>query len=219
MRPEIDRRAVETPVRADGSIAAVPNKPIPAPGRERRREPRVTGHELVTVQWTDPDGRARAERARIIDRSKKGLGLHLAVPIPSGTQVDLSGGTTASAVVRHCRLDGDSYVVGLLRRNNTDRRDDRRMRVEGVGRLVWHTSGSDQHELDVNVRDASSEGLQVEAPHEIPVPIILRILGEGVDLIAETRYCTPREQHFLVGLRYVRFPEPSGLSRRPASPD
>jgi len=182
-------------------------KPIPTPGRERRREPRVTGHELVTAQWTDPDGHERAERARIIDRSKKGLGLHLAVPIPAGTQIDLSGGTSASAVVRHCRLDGDTYVVGLLRRNDTERRDDPRIPVEGVGRLVWHNSESDQKDLTVNVRDSSAEGLQVEAPHEIPVPIIVRMLGKGVDLIAETRYCTPHDQRFLVGLRYVRFPE------------
>lgn len=181
-------------------------KSIPAPGRERRREPRVTGHELVTAHWTDPDGRARAERARIIDRSKKGLGLHLTVPIPTGTQIDLSGGTSASAVVRHCRLDGDTYVVGLLRRSS-DRRDGPRVPVEGVGRLVWHNSEADQQDLNVNVRDSSPNGLQIEAPYEIPVPIIVRLLGKGVDLIAETRYCSPHEKHFLVGLRYVRFPE------------
>jgi len=203
VRPEIDRRAGETP--APSATGA--EKPIPAPGRERRREGRVTGHELVTAHWTAPDGRARAERARIIDRSKKGLGLHLAVPIPSGTQIDLSGGTTASAVVRHCRLDGDTYVVGLLRRNDTDRRDDSRIPVEGVGRLVWHNAESDQKDLAVNVRDSSADGLQIEAPHEIPVPIIVRLLGKGVDLIAETRYCTPHDQHFLVGLCYVRFPK------------
>ena len=49
--------------------------------------------------------------------------------------------------------------------------------------------------------------LQIEAPHEIPAPMIVRFLGEGVDLIAEIRYRTSRDQHFLVGLRYVRFPE------------
>jgi len=32
--------------------------------------------------------------------------------------------------------------------------------------------------------------LQIEAPHETPEPIIVRLLGEGVGLIAETRYCT-----------------------------
>ena len=155
MRPEIDRRAGETPARTDGSIVAVPEKPIPAPERERRRQPRVSGHEIVTAQWTDSDGRACAERARIIDRSKKGFGLHLAVPIPAGTQVDLIGDTTASAVVLHCRLDGDTYVVGLLRRDS-DRRDGPRIAVEGVGRLVGHNPESDQQDLNVNVRDAEA---------------------------------------------------------------
>ena len=190
------------------SRAPTPANPIPAPGRERRREQRVVGHELVTANWTDPDGRVRAERARIIDRSKKGLGLHLAVPIPPGTQVELSGGTTARGVVRHCRLEGDTYVAGLLRRNaGADRREGSRMLVEGVGRLVWHTSDTDPQDLSVNVRDSSPHGLQIETPREIPVPIIVRLLGKGVDLIAETRYCVPEGQRFLVGLRFVEFPE------------
>ena len=84
-------------------------------GAGRRREPRVSGHELVVAHWTDSDGRARAERARIVDRSKKGLGLHLTVPIPVGVEVNISGGTTVRARVRHCRADGEAYTVGLHR--------------------------------------------------------------------------------------------------------
>ena len=96
---------------------ALPNSKDAKPlsGAGRRREPRVSGHELVVAHWTDSDGRARAERARIVDRSKKGLGLHLTVPIPVGVEVNISGGTTVRARVRHCRADGEAYTVGLHR--------------------------------------------------------------------------------------------------------
>ncbi len=87
----------------------------PLSGAERRREPRVSGHELVVAHWTDSDGRARAERVSIVDRSEKGIGLHLTVPIPVGAEVDISGGTTVRARVRHCRADREAYTVGLHR--------------------------------------------------------------------------------------------------------
>jgi len=94
-----------------------------------------------------------------------------------------------------------------LLRLAAERRGGAGIPVEGVGTLTWHNSEHNRQEVDVEVCDSSPNGLQIETPREIPVPFIVRLVGQGVEVIAETRYCVPRKNGFAVGLRFVRFPE------------
>jgi hypothetical protein len=90
-------------------------RPQTGSGQERRQEPRRLAHEIVVVQWRLADGLLQGSRARIMDRSRKGLGVHMATPISVGTVIALRGGTAASCSVQHCRPEGTDYRLGLLR--------------------------------------------------------------------------------------------------------
>lgn len=175
----------------------------PESEEERRAEARATGHELVLVKWSDVGGRSCAERARIVDRSKKGLGLLTASPIPVRTQVAVTGGTSLRGIVQNCRQGHDGYAVGLLRLSSERRVSERRL-VQGNATLIWRESEGPERTLSAAVLNATTSGLQVQTSVAMPVPALVRIIGEGVEHVAETCYRERNGDRFLVGLRFLK---------------
>jgi hypothetical protein len=176
---------------------------VPSADTNRRAEVRTSGNEIVLVAWNESDGTHRSQRARITDRSQKGLGLHLASPIPVLTRVDVTGGTSLQGVVQNCRSEQDGYVVGLLRLSS-DRRASLRQLVKGTATLSWRRPQGEEQATTGTVLNATTEGIQVQTSIEIPVPILVRVVGEGVEHIAETRYRESKDDRFLIGLRFLR---------------
>lgn len=175
----------------------------PEPGAEQRTEARASGHELVLVKWSDSGGRSRVERGRITDRSKKGLGLLTASPIPVGTLVSVTGGTSIGGIVKNCGEGHGGYTIGLLRLPPERRVSERRL-VQGTATLIWHESEGVERTASAPVLNATPSGLQVQTSVAMPVPALVRIIGPGVERVAETCYQERNGDRFLVGLRFLK---------------
>jgi len=203
MRDAFDPFRTSRSVQSRPASPPAEQAPAPEPVAERRTEARASGHELVLVKWSDSGGRSRAERARIIDRSKKGLGLLTASPIPVRTLVSVTGGTSVRGVVQNCSKGHGGYTIGLLRLPPERRVSERRL-VQGTATLIWHESGGAERTASAPVLNATPSGLQVQTSFAMPVPALVRIIGPGVERVAETCYQERNGDRFLVGLRFLK---------------
>ena len=203
MADQVDR---STASRGAGPVRQFGEHPEPASVARHRQESAVLGSELVVAHWLDQDGRSRAGRARIVNRSRHGLGLWMATPIAPGAEVRLTGGTTTLGVVQNCRAETEGYIVDLLRQAS-ERRASPRRPVSGVATLMWQDSHGGDHSLRAEVLNASEGGVQILTPRALPVPTIIFLLGKNVEAIAETRYCEARDDMFVIGLRLKAFPD------------
>jgi hypothetical protein len=80
----------------------------------RRSEPRKTSISRISVAWEDQDGCPVNQTGLLEDRSRSGVGISVHAPIPVGTKVKIRGRVRELAgIVRHCRLHGEEYLVGL----------------------------------------------------------------------------------------------------------
>jgi len=86
---------------------------------ETRRQERIPAGSLVKLRWQGKAGEAHFARARVLNRSDKGVCLELAEPIQLCSYVTLdapdrrSAEKTAGGAVRHCTSKGAKYVVGV----------------------------------------------------------------------------------------------------------
>ena len=94
--------------------AKAPVKPPEPSGIERRREPRYPCNDPVMVRVTPGDGNRIP--AKLVDVSKSGLRLEIAVPLLKGSEIEivLSKQIAIFGKIRHCRRSGDNYHAGVL---------------------------------------------------------------------------------------------------------
>ena len=85
----------------------------PSPTGERRAEPRFACDRRVAVL---PFGAERFVRARLVNCSKRGIGVRTHQAVEVGEQMLLKlreqGVTMLVYTVRNCRRDGDGFLVG-----------------------------------------------------------------------------------------------------------
>jgi len=93
--------------------AKQPKAPEPS-GIERRREPRYPCNDPVMVRVLPGDGNRIP--ATLVDVSKSGLRLEIAVPLLKGSEIEivLSKQIAIFGKIRHCRRSGDNYQAGIL---------------------------------------------------------------------------------------------------------
>jgi hypothetical protein len=91
-----------------------PLKPPESPGPERRREPRYPCNDPVMVRVMPGDG--NRVPATLVDVSRSGLRLEIAIPLIKGSEIEivLSKQIAIFGKIRHCRRSGDNYQAGVL---------------------------------------------------------------------------------------------------------
>ena len=171
----------------------------------KRREPRVSATEPATVTWRKPDGELAALEIEIIVTSSKGLGIQLPDEIPVGQTVTISATehTKYRGVLRHCRPRDGGYFAGVVLVFGERRRNDREP-LTGGGTLSWADPTGVHSEEQVRVRNLSDEGIQLEVPSAVPVPVMVRLSGVSEQCFGSTCYCEPAGDKYLVGLHLVR---------------
>jgi hypothetical protein len=82
------------------------------PARERRSEPRVPADAPAVVTILLPGSHPHVE-GRILDTSKNGVRIELAVPVDPGTLIQIRlKETIAMAEVRYCVPAGSGFRIG-----------------------------------------------------------------------------------------------------------
>jgi len=81
---------------------------------QRRESNRNMCAELLTIRWTDGEGRSRSEVATLEDISATGACLQLEHLIPAATEVSLHyPNGKYKGKVKYCTYQGFGYVVGI----------------------------------------------------------------------------------------------------------
>jgi hypothetical protein len=87
---------------------------------ENRIEGRFLCADLVRMDWLAKEGNRRSEQALLEDISSLGGSVQLEEPVPPGTMVMLTVGTTPFyGHVCYCTLRDDGYFIGLRFSNDT----------------------------------------------------------------------------------------------------
>ena len=88
-----------------------------------RRHPRYPSEAPIRVSWRDRRGFQWQDHGHCVDASEGGLKMELprAVPVDRWISVSLAEPhLDSSALVRHCRLDGSKYLIGVAFPNAPD---------------------------------------------------------------------------------------------------
>lgn len=81
---------------------------------EQRIHDRRPTNLAVQVYWQDPAGGLQNEPGLIRDISRSGFGLEFGQPLNTGQALSVQTGVGAlQCVVRHARIEGTKYFVGL----------------------------------------------------------------------------------------------------------
>ncbi len=81
---------------------------------ERRSEVRLLCADMVEVKWQDRLGRPRQATALLEDISRSGACLQFEIPVPLGTQLQIScAREVLQGVVRYCAYREIGYFVGV----------------------------------------------------------------------------------------------------------
>src|SRR6185436_13951307 len=82
--------------------------------KQRREHNRNLCAELLTIRWTDPDGRSRSELASLEDISATGACLQLELAIPLDTEISLHYSTGKyEGKVKYCTYEEIGFVLGM----------------------------------------------------------------------------------------------------------
>jgi hypothetical protein len=95
-------------------------KPIRSHMSDRRVEERFLCADIVRLNWSAGDVNARSEQARLEDISRLGGCVQLEEPVPPGSVMMLTVGTTPFfGDVCSCTLRDEAYFIGLRFSNET----------------------------------------------------------------------------------------------------
>jgi hypothetical protein len=192
--------------------------------KRERSEPRFsTGSEAV-VQNLSPLSLDR-QKVKIVDISKKGLGILAAKDALPGTIMQVRINTAVElAEVRHCSAcEGGGYRIGLrfiavaderlepfsarpsaliadqvLLEQQTDRRQAPRQQLSQS--VVVSVSGTDQLVHGV-IRNFSEGGVQILLDQPLRIPSPVKIEYAGKLLAGEVVYCRQEQAGWLLGIR------------------
>lgn len=85
-------------------------------GTEHRRDARTPFAAAIRITWQDSSGHTRVVNAKVLDRSKSGMGLETKEAVEVRTMVQVQSGGSRQlglASVRYCARKGMRFVVGL----------------------------------------------------------------------------------------------------------
>jgi hypothetical protein len=101
----------------DAPPARRPLVPMMALPLEKRREPRYSCKDAVAVRILSIG--PRHFPATVVDVSRSGLRLELAIPIAKGSEIEVTARSqlVVFGEVRYCRRAGDSFQAGVLIRD------------------------------------------------------------------------------------------------------
>jgi hypothetical protein len=107
-----DAASVRRPLSASTSFV-----PMLAPPSEKRREPRYPCKDAVAVRILSVA--PRHFPATVLDVSRSGLRLEVAIPIAKGSEIEVTARSqiVIFGEVRYCRRAGDSFYAGVLIRD------------------------------------------------------------------------------------------------------
>ena len=103
--------------------------------------------------------------------------------------------------VRDCEPQAEGFLVRLA----IQRRREERQAVGGAGVLQW-LGPNGPRTVEVQVRDISDHGMQLELSEPVKVDQTVRLAGQNFECIGLVRYCQPKGARFVAGIQFTRPP-------------
>jgi len=192
-------------------------QPAPAQGRENRREKRREVDLRGRLVWLDDGNRQQTTDAVICDRSSAGIGLRLDCALEPGQPVLLRmlGATPFKAVVRHCRPDGASWIVGV-EVASADRRRFERRACDRQAVMRWRLPDGRVREQAIVIQDHSEGGLRLRSGEKLTCGTVIQVVLNGWRRFARVANCRSDGDAFRLGVQFVGPPraEDSGETGR-----
>ena len=168
---------------------------------ERRKDRRAASSIEVNLQWEDTEGQLCSSPGVLENVSPHGFAIRTAPGLQEGQTVWVTrpDSPALKSVVRHMRRDNGACLLGLSRVAHEHRREDRRP-VAGTALLKRTGDHGETLVSDIEIRNISSEGVQMACSEFVAKNEVVRLLGSAVECMGAVRYCVPWQRKFLVGL-------------------
>jgi hypothetical protein len=195
--------------------------PQPSAPADRRAHERQPGDRDALLHWVGQGGYIE-EQVRLQDLSPSGLGLIANRELPVGLTVWIAdpNAPLLKCVVRHCHDEAGVYRIGLFR-VILERRETDRTPISHHAALLWDDHLAGQKQADVELRNVSQDGFQIESEVAVPAGTAVCLIIHSCKFSCVLLYCRQHGQGFLIGLKTVDEP-PCAVedeSMVPAEPD
>ncbi|MBI3694024.1 MAG: PilZ domain-containing protein [Acidobacteria bacterium] len=158
--------------------------------------------DQASLAWRTETGEGRRAVALVQSVAGEEITVRLPEALAVGQTVLLDDGTALrTAMVNKCEPQAGGFLVRLA----FERRREQREPAGGRGVLRW-TGPSGSQTVEAQVRDISSDGMQLELPSPVEVDQTVRLVGENFECIGLVRYCRPDGVRFVAGIQFTRAP-------------